>query len=313
MAATLISVAVTPGRAGAAPAVAASPGQWSVRRWCRRWSVSPTAAATGAAARRRPRVGGGAIGAGDRRSPSSPGAGRRHARRPPARSAARRSAERVVGEARPARGDASASRTARRTRRLGRAAARHRSRSSTRDPPRRGGTSDRGRTVALPRSHALEPVSPREPARLGGVCRGGPPDVPHVPGARRRPSSAVYAISATGLVVTYITSGVFNFAHGAIGMFLAFVYWELRVNQGWPTPLALLVTLGVCAPIIGVLLDVLVMRRLLRGASVATKLVVTLALLLAFQGAGARRAGASSCARSRGCGATGASRCSATS
>ena len=67
-------------------------------------------------------------------------------------------------------------------------------------------------------------------------------------------------------------------------MFLAFVYWELRVNQGWPTPLALLVTLGVCAPAIGVLLDVLVMRRLLRGASVATKLVVTLALLLAFQG-----------------------------
>jgi branched-chain amino acid transport system permease protein len=96
--------------------------------------------------------------------------------------------------------------------------------------------------------------------------------------------SAVYAISATGLVVTYITSGVFNFAHGAIGMFLAFVYWELRVNRGWPTPLALLVTLGVVAPIIGVTLDALVMRRLLRGASVATKLVVTLALLLSFQG-----------------------------
>jgi branched-chain amino acid transport system permease protein len=97
--------------------------------------------------------------------------------------------------------------------------------------------------------------------------------------------SAVYAISATGLVVTYITSGIFNFAHGAVGMFLAFVYWELRVNQGWPTPLALLVTLGVCAPLIGAALDLLVMRRLLRGASVATKLVVTLALLLAFQGA----------------------------
>jgi len=96
--------------------------------------------------------------------------------------------------------------------------------------------------------------------------------------------AAVYAISATGLVVTYITSGVFNFAHGAVGMFLAFVYWELRVNRGWPTPLALLVTLGVCAPLVGVALDVLVMRRLLRGASVATKLVVTLALLLAFQG-----------------------------
>jgi branched-chain amino acid transport system permease protein len=96
--------------------------------------------------------------------------------------------------------------------------------------------------------------------------------------------SAVYAISASGLVVTYLTSGVFNFAHGAVGMFLAFVYWELRVNRGWPTPLALVATLGIAAPAIGVLLDAVVMRRLLRGASVATKLVVTLALLLAFQG-----------------------------
>src|ERR671919_1332166 len=97
--------------------------------------------------------------------------------------------------------------------------------------------------------------------------------------------SAIYAISATGLVVTYITSGVFNFAHGAIGMFLAFVYWELRIHRGWPTPAALAVTLLVIGPAIGVLLDVLVMRSLLKGASVATKLVVTLALLLAFQGA----------------------------
>jgi len=97
--------------------------------------------------------------------------------------------------------------------------------------------------------------------------------------------SAVYAISATGLVVTYITSGVFNFAHGALGMFLAFVYWELSVNQGWPVPVALAVTLLVIAPIAGVALDVLIMRRLLAGASVATKLVVTLALLLALQGA----------------------------
>jgi branched-chain amino acid transport system permease protein len=96
--------------------------------------------------------------------------------------------------------------------------------------------------------------------------------------------SAVYAISATGLVVTYVTSGVFNFSHGAIGMFVAFVYWELRVDQGWPTLLALAVTLLLVAPAIGVLLDALVMRPLLKGASVATRLVVTLALLLAFQG-----------------------------
>jgi branched-chain amino acid transport system permease protein len=96
---------------------------------------------------------------------------------------------------------------------------------------------------------------------------------------------AIYAVSATGLVVTYLTSGIFNFAHGAIGMFLAFVYWELSVHRGWPVPVALAVTLLVIAPTIGVLLDVLVMRRLVQGAPLATKLVVTLALLVVFQGA----------------------------
>ena len=66
-------------------------------------------------------------------------------------------------------------------------------------------------------------------------------------------TGAIYAIIATGLVVTYTTSGIFNFAHGAIGMFMAFTYWELRVNQGWPAPVALLVALLVLAPAIGVL------------------------------------------------------------
>src|SRR5438067_2599583 len=88
--------------------------------------------------------------------------------------------------------------------------------------------------------------------------------------------SAIYAVAATGLVVTYVTSGVFNFAHGAVGMFLAFVYYSLRVEQGWPTPIALAVVLLVVAPTIGVLLDAILMRRL-AGASVTTKLVVTLA------------------------------------
>ena len=42
---------------------------------------------------------------------------------------------------------------------------------------------------------------------------------------------AAYAVAASGLVVTYATSGIFNIAHGAIGMFMAFVYWQLSV--GW--------------------------------------------------------------------------------
>src|SRR6266702_4217768 len=41
---------------------------------------------------------------------------------------------------------------------------------------------------------------------------------------------SIYALSGTGLVLTYRISGVFNFAQGAIGMFFAYVYFQL--NQG---------------------------------------------------------------------------------
>ena len=47
-------------------------------------------------------------------------------------------------------------------------------------------------------------------------------------------TGAIYAVAASGLVVTYTTSGIFNFAHGAIGMVMAFLYWQLRVQQHWP-------------------------------------------------------------------------------
>ena len=49
-------------------------------------------------------------------------------------------------------------------------------------------------------------------------------------------TGAIYAVAASGLVVTYTTSGIFNFAHGAIGMMAAFIYWELRVNRGLARP-----------------------------------------------------------------------------
>ena len=51
-------------------------------------------------------------------------------------------------------------------------------------------------------------------------------------------AGCIYALTATGLVVTYTTSGIFNFAHGALGMVAAFAYWELSVNQGLPQPVA---------------------------------------------------------------------------
>ena len=93
----------------------------------------------------------------------------------------------------------------------------------------------------------------------------------------------IYAISALGLVVTYSTTGIFNFAHGSIGAFLAFAYWELRVNRHWPAPFALVAVIFVLAPLLGVALDKLLMRRL-RNAALVVQLMVTVGLMLSFMG-----------------------------
>lgn len=93
----------------------------------------------------------------------------------------------------------------------------------------------------------------------------------------------VYAITASGLVVTYATSGVFNFAHGAIGMVAAFSYWELSVDHGVPVPLALVIVLFVEAPLLGLLVELLFARHL-HAASIERSLMVTLGLLLILVG-----------------------------
>ncbi|MDQ3612004.1 MAG: branched-chain amino acid ABC transporter permease, partial [Actinomycetota bacterium] len=94
---------------------------------------------------------------------------------------------------------------------------------------------------------------------------------------------AAYAVAASGLVLTYATSNVFNMAHGATGMFLAFVFWELHVVRGLPTWLTLLLVLGLIGPLFGVVIERLMMRRL-TDAPVAVALVVTVALLVALIG-----------------------------
>jgi branched-chain amino acid transport system permease protein len=94
-------------------------------------------------------------------------------------------------------------------------------------------------------------------------------------------TGAVFAIAASGLVVTYSTSGVFNFAHGALGMLCAYVYWDVRVNKAWPAPLALAFVLLVFAPGLGALLYRVVIRGI-QDTSEVVKLVVPISVLLAL-------------------------------
>jgi branched-chain amino acid transport system permease protein len=96
---------------------------------------------------------------------------------------------------------------------------------------------------------------------------------------------AIYFIAASGLVVTYATSGVFNFANGAVGMVAAFCYWALHTSAGWPALPALLLIVLVGGPAVGALLEAGLMRRL-RGAPVLSTISVTIGLMLALVGLG---------------------------
>lgn len=93
---------------------------------------------------------------------------------------------------------------------------------------------------------------------------------------------SAYAIAASGLVLTYSTTRVFNLAHGAISMVMAFLYWQLHVAAGLPTLLSVFLVVFVIAPLFGVVLD-----RIMRGlgdAPVSVSLVVTVALFMAMIG-----------------------------
>ena len=49
---------------------------------------------------------------------------------------------------------------------------------------------------------------------------------------------SVYAIASLGLVLTYTSTRIFNFAQGAIAFFLAITFYELTVDHGWNPQLA---------------------------------------------------------------------------
>ena len=95
-------------------------------------------------------------------------------------------------------------------------------------------------------------------------------------------TGAIYAMASTGLVLTYVTSGVFNFAHGAVGMFATYLFFELRDQVGVPTPLALGLAVLVVAPALGVVIDRAFIRRL-EGAPAAAYVVASVGLLVLLQ------------------------------
>ncbi len=95
-------------------------------------------------------------------------------------------------------------------------------------------------------------------------------------------TGCLYALTASGLVLTYTTSGIFNFAHGALGMLGAFTYWQLT-DWGMPPLVAMLLIVLVLAPLAGAVIEKALVRRL-GAASLEVTLTVTVGLLLLLLG-----------------------------
>jgi len=88
-------------------------------------------------------------------------------------------------------------------------------------------------------------------------------------------AGAVYAVTALGVVLVYRGSGVVNFAHGAIGMVGAFIFYNQR-ESGTSTPVAWALALGFGA-LLGAGIHLLVMRPLRRAPAIS-RLVATLGI-----------------------------------
>src|SRR5271157_31794 len=97
-------------------------------------------------------------------------------------------------------------------------------------------------------------------------------------------TGSVYGLAATGLVLTYKTSGIFNFAYGSLAALSVFVFYFLHTEHGMAWPLAAALCLFVLAPLEGLGMELL--ARSLEPVGDTLKVVATVGLLLMVLGIG---------------------------
>jgi ABC-type branched-subunit amino acid transport system ATPase component/branched-subunit amino acid ABC-type transport system permease component len=96
-------------------------------------------------------------------------------------------------------------------------------------------------------------------------------------------SGAAYGLAGMGLVLTYKTSGIFNFAYGAVSTLGTFCFYFFYVH-GWPWELCALVTLVLFGPVVGLGLEFL--TRSLEDTTETVKVVATVGLILIVEALG---------------------------
>ncbi|MFC1821454.1 branched-chain amino acid ABC transporter permease [Thermodesulfobacteriota bacterium] len=95
-------------------------------------------------------------------------------------------------------------------------------------------------------------------------------------------TGTVYSMMALAIVVVYKASGIFNFAHGSLVAFTAFLLWQLVVP--WNTPLVMAVPLYlIVISLLAFLLQRLILQPFI-GQSLFAALMVTIALSDVFVG-----------------------------
>lgn len=88
---------------------------------------------------------------------------------------------------------------------------------------------------------------------------------------------SIYALAASGLVVTYVSTGVLNFAFGSFAYFVARTYYYLHIEEGWGILASAAMCLLVLAPGMGLFFYLTIFRHL-RLSSQLIKVVVTIGL-----------------------------------
>jgi ABC-type branched-subunit amino acid transport system ATPase component/branched-subunit amino acid ABC-type transport system permease component len=94
----------------------------------------------------------------------------------------------------------------------------------------------------------------------------------------------VYGLAATSLVLTYKTSGIFNFGYGALAAVAAYLFYWLHVEHSVSWPVAMLVSVLVAGPLMGVLMERLAALLALRDT--ALQIVGTIGLILVVRSLG---------------------------
>jgi ABC-type branched-subunit amino acid transport system ATPase component/branched-subunit amino acid ABC-type transport system permease component len=89
---------------------------------------------------------------------------------------------------------------------------------------------------------------------------------------------SAYGLAATGLVLTYKTTGIFNFAQGAVAALAVFIFYWLHDQNNVPWPLAAAICIFVAGPIMGMGLELL--GRRLADADPTLQVAATAGVML---------------------------------